>query len=301
MDNELLVKEILGKPQENEDQIESIAIERLKNFAEHPFKVEENDDMKNLMESIKEQGVLTPILVRPNGNEDYEIISGHRRVFACRKLGLDFVPCMIKELSHEEAINAMVDSNLHREKILPSEKAFAYKMKMDLLRRQGKRTDVTSSHIEPRLRSDEQIARENNESRATVQRYIRLTNLIPELLALVDEGRIALSHGAEIAGFDPIYQRIIYEVYEEYECTPNLSQVVRMRKLNERNILDRRSIMDIMLEEKANQIERLSFRIDEIQKYFPRSYTPKQMNEVIINLLDKWKRQRERERGDGSR
>ena len=198
------------------------------------------------------------------------------------------------ELTREEAVIEMVDSNIHREKILPSEKAFAYKMKMDVLRKQGKRTDLTSSQDEPKLRSDEQIAKENNESRATVQRYIRLTRLIPELLQLVDEGRIALGHGVEIAAFDKKIQKLILDVYQSEERTPNLSQIVKLKHLENAGALSEEAAMEILLADKANQVEKVSFKYNDIQKYFPRSYTPKQITDTILGLLDKWKKERDR-------
>lgn len=234
-----------------------------------------------------------PITVRERDSGGYEIVSGHRRYNACKRLGMKSVNCSVYEMTNEEAVIAMIDANLHREKILPSEKAFAYKMKMDVLRKQGKRTDLTSSHNEPTLRSDEQIAKENGESRATVQRYIRLTRLIPELLELVDEGRIAISIGAEIAGFSEDIQWTIWDTYDSTDITPNLSQAVRMRKLNNVGALDEYIVRQILAEEKANQIEKISFKYNDIQKYFPKNYTQKQMNDTIIKLLSDWKRKRE--------
>ena len=195
--------------EDNQTRILNIPTDKLQAFDGHPFKVEENADMQSLIESIRDNGILTPFIVRPVYGDKYEIVSGHRRLFACNVLGITEVPAVVKDLTREEAVIEMVDSNIHREKILPSEKAFAYKMKMEVLRKQGKRTDLTSSQDEPKLRSDEQIAKENNESRATVQRYIRLTRLIPELLQLVDEGRIALGHGVEIAVFDKKIQKLL--------------------------------------------------------------------------------------------
>ena len=259
----------------------------------HPFQVKDDEEMERLMESIREYGVLNPIIVRFRDGY-YEIVSGHRRLFACNVLGITEVPAVVKDLTREEAVIEMVDSNIHREKILPSEKAFAYKMKMDVLRKQGKRTDLTSSQDEPKLRSDEQIAKENNESRATVQRYIRLTRLIPELLQLVDEGRIALGHGVEIAVFDKIIQKLILDVYQSEERTPNLSQIVKLKHLENAGALSEEAAMEILLADKANQVEKVSFKYNDIQKYFPRSYTPKQITDTILGLLDKWKKERDR-------
>ena len=280
--------------EDNQIRIVNIPTDKLQAFEEHPFKVEENADMQSLIESIRDNGILTPFIVRPVYDDKYEIVSGHRRLFACNVLGITEVPAVVKDLSREEAVIEMVDSNLHRERILPSEKAFAYKMKMDVLRKQGKRTDLTSSQNEPKLRSDEQIAKENNESRATVQRYIRLTRLIPELLQLVDEGRIALGHGVEIATFEKKIQRVILDVYRSEERTPNLSQIVKLKRLQDVGALSEEAAMEILLEDKANQVEKVSFRYNDIQRYFPRSYTPKQITDTILGLLDKWKKDRDR-------
>ena len=280
--------------EDNQIRIVNIPTDKLQAFEEHPFKVEENADMQSLIESIRDNGILTPFIVRPVYDDKYEIVSGHRRLFACNVLGITEVPAVVKDLSREEAVIEMVDSNLHRERILPSEKAFAYKMKMDVLRKQGKRTDLTSSQNEPKLRSDEQIAKENNESRATVQRYIRLTRLIPELLQLVDEGRIALGHGVEIATFEKKIQRVILDVYQSEERTPNLSQIVKLKRLQDAGALSEEAAMKILLEDKANQVEKVSFRYNDIQRYFPRSYTPKQITDTILGLLDKWKKDRDR-------
>ena len=280
--------------EDNQIRIVNIPTDKLQAFEEHPFKVEENADMQSLIESIRDNGILTPFIVRPVYDDKYEIVSGHRRLFACNVLGITEVPAVVKDLSREEAVIEMVDSNLHRERILPSEKAFAYKMKMDVLRKQGKRTDLTSSQNEPKLRSDEQIAKENNESRATVQRYIRLTRLIPELLQLVDEGRIALGHGVEIATFEKKIQRVVLDVYQSEERTPNLSQIVKLKRLQDAGALSEEAAMKILLEDKANQVEKVSFRYNDIQRYFPRSYTPKQITDTILGLLDKWKKDRDR-------
>ena len=280
--------------EDNQIRIVNIPTDKLQAFEEHPFKVEENADMQSLIESIRDNVILTPFIVRPVYDDKYEIVSGHRRLFACNVLGITEVPAVVKDLSREEAVIEMVDSNLHRERILPSEKAFAYKMKMDVLRKQGKRTDLTSSQNEPKLRSDEQIAKENNESRATVQRYIRLTRLIPELLQLVDEGRIALGHGVEIATFEKKIQRVILDVYQSEERTPNLSQIVKLKRLQDVGALSEEAAMEILLEDKANQVEKVSFRYNDIQRYFPRSYTPKQITDTILGLLDKWKKDRDR-------
>lgn len=274
----------------------NLPIQSLVPFKDHPYKVKDDESMKALTESIRQYGVLSPILVRPLQDNIYEILSGHRRVFACRKIGLSEVPCIVRSMSRDEAILAMVDSNLHRERLLPSEKAFAYKMKMDALRRQGQRTDLTSSQQEPRLRSDEIVGKESDESRATVQRYLRLTKLIPELLQRVDDGRIALSPASELAGLSKESQRELLELIELEECTPSLSQAVRMRKAAEEGRITPDLLLEIITEPKANQAEKVSFKYQEIQTFFPKSYTPKQIKETVLSLLQNWKARRERER-----
>ncbi len=291
--NELLAAEILAKPQEiTKEKIESIELSRLKPFAEHPFKVEENEDMANLIESIREQGVLTPLIVRPNSNGEYEIISGHRRVFACKALEMDVVPCIVKELSRDEAVVAMVDSNLQREKILPSEKAFAYKIKLDALKHQGKSSSrqLVGKSETADIISDEESGRQ-------VQRYIRLTHLIPELLQYVDDGKIALTPAVALSYLGEQQQFDLLSAIEYCDCTPSLSQAVEMKKQSFRGILTKDKMYDLLSQEKANQKERVKIPIEKIQKYFPRGYTATQIEEAIVKMCEaKFK---SKDRGEG--
>ena len=293
----ILTKENLTE--RNFASVISLPIEKLKPFANHPYKVIDNEDMQSLVESIKLQGVLNPITVRPMGNDEYEIVSGHRRVFACQKLGFEFVPALVKEMTREEAIIVMTDSNLHRDRLLPSEKAFAYKMKLDAIKRQGERTDLTSAQVGHKsLTSVERIAIENDESKTQVQRYISLTKLIPEFLQMVDDGKIALTPAVEISKLQRESQELLYKACTFYDCTPSYSQSVSMRKLADTGELSEKKIYEIMGEEKANQREKIVIYMDELKRFYPKSITPKDITADIIHLLEKRKRQRERNGGD---
>ena len=293
----ILIKE--NSNEQNFSSVISIPIEKLKPFENHPYKVIDNEDMQSLVESIKSQGVFTPITVRPIDNREYEIISGHRRVFACKKLGVEFVPAFVKEMSREEAIIVMTDSNLHRDRLLPSEKAFAYKMKLDAIKRQGERTDLTSAQVGHKsLTSVEKIAIENDESKTQVQRYISLTKLIPELLEMVDDGKIALTPAVEISKLGIDSQRILYNACIFYDCTPSYAQTVHLRKLADKGELSEKKIYEIMGEEKANQREKIVIYMDELKRFYPKSITPKDITADIIHLLEKRKRHRERNGGD---
>ena len=267
--------------------VTELPITALRPFEEHPYKVVDNEEMASLVESIYTQGILTPITVRPLDNGEYEIVSGHRRLFACQKLGITAIPAIVKELSREEAIVAMVDANLHRDHILPSEKAFAYKMKLDAIKRQGERTDLTSAQHGQRLTSVEKIAAESDESKTQVQRYISLTRLIPELLQMVDEGRIALTPAVELSKLHWQTQKLIYEICDMDDLTPSYSQTVRMRKLADEGALGEDAIREIMSEEKANQRERIVIYMDDIRQYYPRNMLPKDIVADIKNLLHK--------------
>ena len=256
----------------------------------HPFQVRDDSDMQQLMESIKEYGVIVPILVRPNpieGGAKYEIVSGHRRYEACKRLGITDIPAIVRDLTDEEAILTMVDANLQRERILPSEKAFAYKMKLDAIKRQGERTDLTSAQLGQRLTSVEKIAAESDESKTQIQRYISLTRLIPELLQMVDEGRIALTPAVELSKLHWQTQQLIYEICDMDDLTPSYSQTVRMRKLADEGALGEEAIREIMSEEKANQRERIVIYMDDIRQYYPRNMLPKDIVADIKNLLYK--------------
>ena len=293
----ILTKENLTE--NNFASVFSLPIARLRSFENHPYKVVDNEEMNCLVESIKLQGVLNPITVRPMGNDEYEIISGHRRVFACQKLGFEFVPAFVKELTREEAILVMTDSNLHRDGLLPSEKAFAYKMKLDAIKRQGERTDLTSAQVGHKsLTSVERIAIENDESKTQVQRYISLTRLIPELLQMVDDGKIALTPAVEISKLGIDSQRILYNACIFYDCTPSYAQTVSMRKLADKGELSESVIYEIMGEEKANQREKIVIYMDDLKRFYPKGTSPKDITADIIHLLEKRKRQRERNGGE---
>ena len=276
-------------------QAEYLPIHKLKPFDGHPFYVKDDGDMEQLTESIRSQGVLTPLVVRPLGTGEYEVISGHRRLHACKKAGIEMIPAFIYSMDRSEAVVAMVDSNLHREKLLPSEKAFAYKMKMDAMKHQG-----TSRQLGTKLRSDEEIAETAGESARQIQRYIRLTNLIPEILQMVDEGKIALTPAVELSYLDKDTQEIVLDAMEQEDCTPSYSQAVRMKKLYNSNLLDEDTIYSIMAEEKANQREKIRFHVNDIRDYFPRGYTASQMSREILQALEERRVRaiRERDRDD---
>ena len=274
-----------------------IEVEKLKPFENHPYYVKDDDEMMNLTESIKENGILSPLIVRPIENNEYEVISGHRRLHAGIKAGMDKVPALIYEMDRDAAVIALVDSNLHRDNILPSERAFAYKMKMEALSHQGKRTDLTSAQVEPKL-SAEIIGESENISRETVKRYIRLTNLLPKLLEYVDEGRIAFTPAVELSYLNDIEQQDLIQTIESEDCTPSLSQAVRMKKLSQAGELDDDKIFEIMSEEKANQKERIKIPTERVRKYFPDSYTKSQIEDAIVKLCEAnfKRRQKQQER-----
>ena len=275
------------------DKITVLKIENLKEFEGHPYKVTDNEEMEALALSIKENGILSPVVVRPiDGTENYEIISGHRRIFAAKKAGLTEVPALIYAISHEKAIIALVDSNLHREHILPSEKAFAYKMKMDALSHQGKRTDLTSDQVGLKL-SAEQVS--NDDSATQVKRFIRLTNLIKPLLDMVDEGKIAFTPAVELSFLNDTEQADLVEVIEVCEATPNLSQAQRLKKISQDDGLIPEVIAEILNEQKANQKERIKIPTERLRKYFPKRYTAADMEKEILALLEK--RYKEKQQG----
>ena len=295
-----MTQEILSKQLETQDdatRIVYLPTDKLRAFAEHPYKIIDNDEMASLVESIKTQGVLTPIVVRPTSDGSYEIVSGHRRVFACNKLGIFEVPAVVRELTREEAIVVMADSNLHRDGLLPSEKAFAYKMKLDAIKRQGERTDLTSDHRgQKSLTSVERIALESDESKSQVQRYIALTNLLPEFLQMVDEGKMALTPAVEISRLPIETQKMLHRECELCDCTPSYSQTVRMRKINEVRELTWHDLAEIMSEEKANQKEKVTLFMDDLKKYYPRSATPKDIAADIMKMLEsRYKARRNRD------
>ena len=264
-------------------------------FAGHPFKVQDDADMEELVESIRTHGVLTPLLVRPAKPGTYEVVSGHRRLHACKKLGIETVPTLICTLEREDAIIALVDSNLHREKLLPSEKAFAYKLKLEAMNRQGQRTDLTSAQVGRKLETAEIIGEQSGDSRNQVRRYIRLTNLIPGILEKVDEGKIALTPAVELSYLTQTEQANLLETMESEDCTPSLSQAIALKQSSQNGNLTMDRIFAIMTQPKANQREKISFRTDEVRKFFPRDYTPAQMQAVILKLLDEYQRKRQRD------
>ena len=274
-------------------QAMQLPVEKLRPFEGHPFQVKDDAEMDQLVFSILTQGLLTPISVRPIENDEYEVISGHRRLHACKKAGIETVPALIYSLDRDAATIAMVDSNLHREKILPSEKAFAYKLKMDAMRRQGKRTDLTSDQVGPKLTAS-MIA--DSESVSQVKRYIRLTELIPEILTMVDDGKIAFTPAVELSYLTKQEQRDLLETMESEDCTPSLSQAIQMKKLSQAGKLDVDHIFDILREPKANQQDKISFRIEDLRKFFPKSYTAARIQETILKLLSDYQKKRQRSR-----
>ena len=269
---------------------EHLPITKLRSFAGNPFQVRNDDEMEQLIFSILSQGVLTPVMVRPLENDEYEVISGHRRVHACKQAGIDTVPALIYCLDRDEAAIALVDSNLHRERILPSEKAFAYKLKMDALSHQGK---TSRQHGEKW--SITQLSESAEESERQVHRYIRLTYLIPKILRMVDEGRIALTPAVELSYLTEQEQRDLLETMEGEDCTPSLSQAVHLKKLSQAGELDMDKIFELLRQPKANQKDKISFRVDELRKFFPKSYTAAKIQDTILKLITEYYRKRGRE------
>ena len=275
----------------------NIRTDMLRTFEGHPFQVLDDEDMNSLTESIKAQGIISPLIVRPIENTDeYELVSGHRRLHAAVKAGLTEVPALIYPLDRNEAMIAVVDSNLHRERILPSEKAFAYKMKMEAMKAQGKRTDLTLSQAATKSDTAAEIGKARNESRDQVFRYIRLTHLVPELLQKVDEGVIALSPAVELSYLSEEQQNILLDAISLNDCTPSHAQSIRMKKAAQQGTLSSESIYEIMSEEKANQTERISFKVQDLRGFFPKNYTQKQMTDTILKLLYDYNRKLERSR-----
>ncbi len=275
-----------------------IPLGRLHRFPEHPYKVEDNEEMEALTESIREYGVLNPLLVRrvEGGETDYELISGHRRAYAAAKAGLETVPAFIVSLDRNEAAIALVDSNLHRERLLPSEKAFAYKLKMEAMKRQGRRTDLTSCQLGTKLRTDDQIAETADESARQIQRYIRLTNLIPALLDQMDEGKIAFSVGVELSYLDEQAQYDLLDAMERNDCTPSYAQAVRLHRAYNNGTLDRWLIDTTLAEPKPNQQEHIRLKRENFARFFPEHYTAAQIEQDIQAGLELLRRQRERNR-----
>jgi len=276
----------------------NVDMKKLHPFEGHPYQVQDNEEMDTLVESVQAQGVLTPLIVRPKENttDEYEIVSGHRRFRAAEKAGMNEVPAFIYEMDRDAAAIALVDSNLHREHLLPSEKAFAYRLKMEAMKRQGFRSDLTSTQVVAKLRSGDIVGQGMNEGRETVRRYIRLTNLIPEILQKVDEGRIAFTPAVELSYLTHEEQKHLASEMDYADATPNLSQAQRMREFSRQGRLSEDVICAIMGEEKANQKEKLKIPMDRIRKFFPRSYTTAQMETEIVKLCEAQYRRRQRSR-----
>ena len=273
----------------NKTRAEHLPIEKLRPFEGRPFKVADNEEMDQLVESIMAQGVLTPLVVRPLEKGEYEVISGHRRLHACKRAGIESVPALISNMDRDAAAIALVDSNLHREHILPSEKAFAYKLKMDAMSHQG-----TSCQLGTKLRTDAVVGESVGESARQVQRYIRLTHLIPGILQMVDDSKIALTPAVEISYLTNREQRELLETMECEDCTPSLSQSIQLKQLSQAGNLDIYTVFDILTQRKPNQQDKISFRTDDVRKFFPKSYTTAQMQDVILRLLEGYQRQRQR-------
>lgn len=271
------------------ETIRAIPLSELHPFPGNPYKVIDDEELQAMADSIQDYGVISPLVVRPRDEGGYEIISGHRRKKACEKVGLDTVPAFVRDMDRDTAVIALVDSNLHREHILPSEKAFAYKMKLEAIKHQG----IACGQLVHKSRD---LVSENNESGRQVQRYIRLTELIPPILQMVDDGRIAFSPAVELSYLAEKEQYNLLETIESEDCTPSLSQAQRMKKLSQDGKLNTDAIFAIMTEEKPNQKEQIKLPKDRIKKFFPKDYTAKQMEEVIMKLLADWQRKRERSR-----
>ena len=277
------------------ERVQNISISELVPFKDHPFKVVDDEAMLRTTESIAQYGVLTPLIARPLEGGGYEIISGHRRAHAAEMAGLTEVPVLVRQMDDDAATVLMVDSNLQRENILPSERAYAYKMKLEALKHQGERSDLTSGQLGPKLRSDEQLAQEAGESRKQVQRYIRLTNLIPELLEMVDQKQISFNPAVELSYLAPEEQEIFMQAMDEVQASPSLSQAQRLKKLAQEGDFTMDAAREIMNEVKKGDLERVTFRNEQLRKYFPRSYTIQQMQDTIIKLLDQWQKKKARD------
>lgn len=275
----------------------NISINKLHEFRDHPYQVLDNEEMNSLIESVQQQGIMTPLIVRPleDTTDEYEIISGHRRFRAAQNAGLAEVPAFIRPVSRDEAAIMVVDSNLHREHLLPSEKAFAYKLKAEALKHQGQRNDLTSEQLAPKL-STELIAEQEGTSKDTVKRYIRLTKLIPDILKMVDEQRIAFSVGVELSYLTENEQQDLFEAIELEDKTPSLSQAIQMKKLSQSGKLDSDTISKIISEEKPNQREKISFQYDVLSKYFPKNFTPQDIYKRLLKLAQDDYRRRQRNR-----
>lgn len=276
------------------ERVQEIPLDQLKPFRNHPFKVCDDQRMLDTVDSIREYGVLVPAIARPDPEGGYELISGHRRKRGCEMAGLQTMPVIIRDLDDDAAVLVMVDSNIQREELLPSERAFAYKMKLEALKHQGARMDLTSCQVGTKLRADEKLAESVNESARTVQRFIRLTELISELLDMVDERKLAFNPAVEVSYLKQDEQRMLLEAMDAEQTTPSLSQAQRLKKFSQEGKLTEEAMSAIMSEEKKSDMDKVTLRSDTLRRYFPKSYTPKQMEQTIIKLLDVWQKQRQK-------
>ena len=284
-----------SRQKQKREQVQQIPIEELFPFKEHPFKVLDDEAMQRMVESVAQYGVLAPLIARPRPEGGYEIISGHRCQHAAELAGLDTLPVIVRQMSDDAAVILMVDSNLQRENILPSERAFAYKMKLEVLKNQGARSDLTSAQIGRKLEAADIVGQEAGESRNQVRRFIRLTNLIPELLDLVDEKKISFNPAVELSYLDEAQQRDFLQAMDETQNAPSLSQAQRMKKLAQEGKFTYEAAFAIMGEAKKDELDKVVIKNDTLKKYFPRSYTPRQMEDVIIKLLEQWQRRQQRQ------
>ena len=284
-----------NRQEEQQEQVRQIPIDDLHPFTNHPFKVLDDEAMTRTVESIAQYGVLAPLIARPRPDGDgYEIISGHRRQYAAKLAGLDTLPVIVRQMSDDAAVILMVDSNLQREHILPSERAFAYKMKLEALKNQGARSDLTSPQVAAKFRSDDAVAKDQGISGDTVRRYIRLTNLIPEMLDLVDQKKISFNPAVELSYLDESQQRDFLEAMEDTQNAPSLSQAQQLKKMAQQGDFSYEKAFDVMGQEKKSEKDTVTIKNETLRKYFPRSYTPKQMEEKIIQLLDAWQKKQQR-------
>ena len=284
-----------SRQEQQREQVQQIPIGELFPFKNHPFKVLDDESMQRTVESVEQYGVLSPLIARPRPEGGYEIISGHRRQHAAQLAGLDALPVIVRNMDDDAAVLLMVDSNLQRENILPSERAFAYKMKLEALKNQGARSDLTSTQLVSKLRSNEQLGAENHQSRETVRRFIRLTNLVPELLDMVDEKKIAFNPAVELSYLDESQQRDFLEAMNDTQNAPSLSQAQRLKRLAQEGHFSYDVAFAVMGEEKKDELDKVVIKNDTLRKYFPRSYTLKQMEDTIIKLLDQWQRKQQRQ------
>ena len=282
-----------SRQEEQREQVQQIPIGELFPFKNHPFKVLDDDSMSDTVESVKQYGVISPLIARPRPKGGYEIISGHRRQHAAELAGLETLPVIVRQMDDDAAIILMVDSNLQREHILPSERAFAYKMKLDAMKNQGTRSDLTSTQVVSKLRSNEKLGAENNQSRETVRRFIRLTNLIPELLDMVDNKTVSFNPAVELSYLSPEQQQEVIRAMDDTQNFPSVSQAKRIKKLAQDGTFTTETIVAIMGEEKKSELDTVTIKNDTLRKYFPRSYTPKQMEDTIIKLLEQWQKKRQ--------